>query len=403
MAVFRYKAVSRDGAKVSGVVEGYDKFEAIGKIKETCSVVTSISEVAPMPALGKDLFGPPMIKDKSLALLSSQFSIILKTGLSVVRAVELIRDQTNDRQLKQLLEQVAFDVSAGYGLAQSLESKGGKILPTTFVETVRAGEESGTLVESFAKLHTYYDKSAKVRARVRSAMIYPVFLLILAACVIAIIMVVAMPTFISTFELLDIELPGMTKALIAMSRFFSQYWWLVAILLAALVLGFQAYAKSEKGGLRVDELLLKVPILGRMNQMNGASQFANTLSTLLAAGISLNRAAAVTAKVLDNRYLGRELGTLIPMLEEGKRLGEQMRRQKIFPAMLCEMVVMGEDTGSLESTLDTVGEYYDSEAMTASQRALEMLQPAITVVMGVIIGFIVIGLYLPMFALYAGM
>lgn len=403
MPMFRYKAVSPDGARVNGVVKAYDRYQAVSQIREECPVVLSVERVVSLPHTGIDLLGGQQIPDKQLSLISSQFAIILKTGLPVVRAVELIYEQTGNRRLKTLLKEVAEDVAAGYSLADSLENKGKKLLPTTFTETVRAGEESGTLAASFGKLQVYYGRSATVKSKAASAMMYPVFLLILAAAVIAIIMAVSMPTFVSVFDSMDMELPGLTKAIIAMSNFFSEWWWFVAILVLALVIAFRLYASSEQGGLRLSRIALKLPALGRVNRMKAASQFANSMSTLLTAGIPLIRAVEIVGRVLDNRYIGRELGAVVPFLEEGRRLGEQLRGGGLFPSMLCEMTAMGEDTGSLEETLDTVGEYYDAETETASNRALSMLQPAITLVMGFFIGIIVIGLYLPMFTMYNGM
>lgn len=403
MAVFKYTAVSRDGAKVSGVVEAYDSFEAVGKIKETCSIVTTITEVPSLPGKGVNLLGGRRLSDKTLALLCSQFTNILQTGLPLVRAVELIYRQTGERQLKDLLKKVTEDVSSGYGLAQSLENKGGKILPTTFIETVRAGEESGTLVETFRKLHQYYERAANINSKVRSAMMYPAFLLALTVVVLFVVLGVTMPVFTGMFQQFDVEMPALTQGLIALSNFLSAYWWLLLMVLAAVVIALHLYAKSEKGSLQVSRLLLKLPVLGRVNLMKAAAQFANTLSTLLTAGVPLIRAAEVTSRVLDNRYLSQRIGLTVPSLEEGNRLGEQLMRQGDFPEMLCEMTIMGEDTGSLEDTLDAAGVYYDAETATASERALSMLQPTITVIMGILIGTVVLGLYLPMFALYQGM
>lgn len=403
MPMFRYKALTSDGAKVSGVVNAYDRYQAVNQIKEDGSVVLSVEQVVSLPHTGLDLLGGQRIGDKQLSLVCSQFAIILRTGLPVVRAVELIYEQTSDRRLKTLLKDVAEDVAAGYGLAASFENKGKKLLPTTFIETVRAGEESGTLPESFEKLKTYYSRSAQVKSKAASAMLYPAFLLILAAVVVAIIMAFSMPTFVSVFESFDMELPRLTKAIIAVANFMSDWWWILAMLILAAIIGLRLYINSENGALNTSKLLLRVPILGRVNQMKAASQFANTLSTLLTAGIPLIRSVEIVGRVLDNRYIGRQLGAIVPYLEEGRRLGEQLRTGALFPGMLCEMTAMGEDTGSLESTLDTVGAYYDMETETASNRALSMLQPIITLIMGVFIGILVLGLYLPMFNMYAGM
>ncbi len=403
MSVFKYKAISKDGVKVNGVVEAYDKIEAVNRIKETCSIVTSVSEVRRMALDDIQLTGPQQIKDKSLALLCSQFAIILKTGLPLIRAVKLIEEQVGDKQLKALLGKVAEDVAAGYGLAQSFESKGGDQLPPAFIETVRAGEESGTLEVSFEKLQKYHENADKVKGKVKSAMSYPAFLMVLAVIVIAIIMIFTMPTFTGMFESLDVEMPGLTKGIIAVSDFFAEKWLLVLMIVAALIVGVKLYAGTESGSMLFATLALKLPAIGPMNRMKCASQFSNTMSTLLTAGIPLVWAVSITAKVLDNVYLSHRLSLLSPQLEEGRSLGDLMRGEEDFPAMLCEMTAMGESTGSLEETLSTIGEYYDEETQVASDKALAMLQPAITVFMGVVIGIIVIGLYLPMFSMYSGM
>jgi len=403
MPMFRYKAISSDGAKVSGVVNAYDRYQAVNQIKEDGSVVLSVEKVASLPNTGLDLFGDRRVGDKQLSLVCSQFAIILRTGLPVVRAVELICEQTSDRRLKALLKAVAEDVAAGYGLAASFENKGGRYLPTTFVETVRAGEESGTLPASFEKLKAYYERSAQVKSKAASAMLYPAFLLALAGVVIAIVMVVTMPTFISVFESLDMELPGLTKCIIAVSEFFTDWWWFLCLLILAAAIAVRLYVNTDKGALNTARLLLRLPALGQVNRMKAASQFANTMSTLLTAGIPLIRCVEIVGRVLDNQYVGRQLGAIVPFLEEGRSLGDQLRSAAVFPSMLCEMAAMGEDTGSLESTLDTIGAYYDAETETASNRALSMLQPAITVVMGILIGIIVVGLYLPMFTMYEGL
>lgn len=403
MPMFRYKAMSPDGAKVSGVVNAYDRYQAVNQIKEDGSVVLSVEQVISLPNTGLDLLGSQRVSDKQLSLVCSQFAIILRTGLPVVRAVELIHEQTSEKRLKNLLKDVAEDVAAGYALADSFENKGKKLLPTTFIETVRAGEESGTLPESFQKLKTYYSRSAQVKSKAASAMMYPAFLLALAAVVVAIIMAFSMPTFVSVFESFDMDLPGLTKAIIGVSEFFADWWWIVAMLILAAVIGAKLYMNTENGALKVSKLMLKIPILGRVNRMKAASQFANTLSTLLTAGIPLIRSVEIVGRVLDNRCIGHKLGAIIPFLEEGRSLGDQLRSGDMFPSMLCEMTAMGEDTGSLESTLDTIGSYYDVETETASNRALSMLQPAITLIMGIFIGILVLGLYLPMFNMYAGM
>lgn len=404
MPKYRYKALSVDGLPVDGVIEAYDEFEAVDTIKQSCSVVTSIHEIGAERKINLNMtIGSPKVKEKLLALMCSQFAILLRAGMPIVHSVELIAAQTTDKPLKKLLEQVAEDVGTGYGLAQSFENKGAKMLPTTFIETIRAGEESGTIEVSFAKLHVYFERSSKTKSKVKSAMMYPAFLAVLAVVVIAIIMVFAMPTFLDMFRSMDMELPGITQFLMGVSEFFSSYWILVFAIVIALIVGIKLWSNTESGRMFFAKLALKLPVIKNVSKMKGASQFANTMSTLLSSGLSIVRATTIVAKVLDNYFLATSLGATVASLEEGRPLGYCLAQANCFPSLLVEMTAVGEETGALEETLVTMGEYFDAETEVATQRALSALQPAITIVMGVVIGFVVIALYLPMFSMYGGM
>lgn len=401
MQTFKYKAVSKDGAKVSGMVEAFDEYAAVTKIKETCAVVTALSEVQETQTEKKEL-SRGRIREKSLSIMCSQFSIILGAGLPVVRAVELIAEQTEDRTLKRILQQAAGDVSGGFGLAQSFENKG-KNLPVTFIETVRSGEESGTLESAFARLHQYYDRSARLKGKVQTAMVYPVFTLIVAAAVVAIIMIKAVPTFVSSFKSMNIALPGPTKALIAISEFFTNYWFVLILVIAGGLLAYRLVDHTESGKLRHHRGRLKIPVLGRLNLMKATAQFANTMTTLLSAGLPMMRALTITARIMDNAWIGDALSKQLPHLEEGKTLAHCLRNANVFPKLLTEMTGVGEETGTLEHTLDVVGDYYNNETEITSQKALNLLEPIVIVLLAVIVVMILLAVYLPMFSLYGGL
>jgi type IV pilus assembly protein PilC len=398
---FKYKAISKDGAKVSGMVEAFDEYAAVTKIKETCAVVTALSEVQETQTEKKEL-SRGRIREKSLSIMCSQFSIILGAGLPVVRAVELIAEQTEDRTLKKILQQAAGDVSGGFGLAQSFENKG-KNLPVTFIETVRSGEESGTLESAFARLHQYYDRSAKLKGKVQAAMVYPVFTLIVAAAVVAIIMIKAVPTFVSSFKSMNIALPGPTKALIAISEFFTNYWFVLILIIAGGLLAYRVVDHTEQGKLRHHRERLKIPVLGKLNLMKATAQFANTMTTLLSAGLPMMRALTITARIMDNAWIGDALSKQLPHLEEGKTLAHCLRNANVFPKLLTEMTGVGEETGTLEHTLDVVGDYYNNETELTSQKALNLLEPIVIVLLAVIVVMILLAVYLPMFSLYGGL
>lgn len=382
------------------MIEAYDEFDAVARIKQTCPIVISIKEVQGRGA--KDLFSTPRISSKKLALICSQFAIILGAGLPTVRTVELVAEQTADKALRGILKSVAGDVAAGNSLADSFENKG-KGLPPTFIETVRAGEESGTLDDAFRTLHTYFDKSAKTSAKVTSALIYPAFLVVISIIVVAVIMIRVIPVFVTMFSSMDMALPLPTRIIISISNFMVRYWLVILGVIVAAVFALLLWSKTPAGMKYFATLRLKLPLFGRIERMNGASQFAGTMSTLLGAGMPITRALTITAKVMNNYVLGLEVRDMVSGIEEGAPLGDCMRRSPWFDNLLTEMTGVGEQTGSLENTLSIIGDFFDNEVQVSTSRILAMLEPTIIVLMAIGVVLVVFGFYMPMFEMYGGM
>ena len=403
MTNYSYKALSADGETVKGVIEAVDEFEAVNKIKEKHGVVLKIEETKSTGKTGKiDLNEPLAADEKALSLTASQFAILLNAGLSASRTIEIISQQTTDKYLKRIFTEASADVAAGYSMSQSIEQHGKKI-PATFIETMRAGEESGNLESSFDRLSKYYEKSYKLKAKVRSAMTYPAFLAVLAVIVIAVVVNVTVPVVAEVIYSAGGDLPAPTKILMSIYNFFRNSWPVILALIIAIVVAVKMYKKTEDGELNFARLSMKLPILGNINLMNAASQFANTMTTLLTSGLPITRAMTITGRVVDNCALGKSLAQAVTGLEEGKRLGDVLKNNEFLPDLLVEMATVGEESGSLEETLTTIGAYYDSEVEQATAKALGMLEPIITIVMGIVIGFIVIALYMPMFTMYNSM
>lgn len=388
-----------DGAKVHGIVEAVDEYTAVARIKETCPIVLDMKPVKEKHGILSKEIGKPKVDHKALSVMCSQFAIILQSGVPIDTCMSLISRQVKDKHLKKMLEISAEDVSKGNGIASSFE-KNYPHLPPTFIETVRAGEESGTIEHSFETLYKYYDKSFKTKQKVKQAMSYPIFVLIVAIVVLAIVMVKVIPTIAEIFLDLDGEIPTITKVMIQVSNFARRNIWWIALVILLLVIAGKVYCNTEKGRLWWNKVKLKFPVLGEIALLNGASQFANTMTTLLAAGLSVSRALEVTGKVLDNYALGREVSRMTGSIEEGKRLGDCMKDSKLFPDALTEMCAIGEETGELETTLETIGMYFDNEAQHATTKAIQRLEPAILIFMALFAGFIVIAIYLPMFSMY---
>lgn len=405
MNAYRYKGLTSGGAEVTGVVEAFDKADAVTKAKANCRVLLEVTPVkAADNILNTDigqLFsgGPGRIKPKKLSLLCSQLSIELKAGLPLVRSLQLVADNEQDKSIKQLLTQVAEDVHAGNSLADSF-AKRGPNLPKSFVETIRAGENAGRLDESFAKLKTYYENSANVSSKVASAMIYPIMLIIVAVVVVAIIMIKAVPVFKDSFADMGAELPRVTKALIAVSDFFTHYWILAIAILAGIALAAYLYGRTESGAHLYARILLKFPGIGQVNIMNGACELCSTLATMLSAGLPLVQAAGITANVASNLLISEDIRSAVTGVLEGKRLGDGLRKSPWIPNLLKEMIAVGEETGKLEDTLTVVNEYYTQEVTNAVQNALGILEPCIILVLAGLVVFILLSVYLPLFSMY---
>jgi len=406
METFNYTVLSRDGKKVSGVIEGYNEMDAAKRLKETYPIVLQLDQIMEKGAVGSFLggdVGSKKLNDKAFTLMCSQFSTILRSGIPVARTVRLISDKISDKPLKIMLDEVAADVEAGRSLSASFADHGDGLLPTTFLETVHAGEESGNLDSAFDSVSEHYSKQLKLKGKVRGAMIYPTFVIVLAIAVVIVLMVKVVPTFTAIFAEQGSELPVMTRSLIALSNFFGKYWLVIVAILAALFLAFRIYSNTEEGRMKVAKLMLRLPVLGEINTLQAASQFANTMAMMLGAGLPVTKAVSITARTLTNYYISTEVNKVVAELETGHGLGRSIKEAGCLPDILCDMTAVGEESGELESTLGMTGEYYDSELESATQAALAKLEPATLIFIGVVAGYIVISIYLAMFSMYNGM
>ena len=401
MTTYAYKALTPDGTEVRGVLQAVDEYAAVLRIREKCPIITSIKPVQKKGAgsiLTMEL-GSPHVRTKALALMCSQFAITLKSGMPIGKAMEMIAKQTEDKKLRKILLEAAEDVAGGNSVAASFE-KFKKAFPLTFIETIRAGEESGTLENSFEKMQGYYEKTYKTTEKVKGAMAYPIFVVLVAVVVLIIIMAKVVPTLASTFVDLGGELPFITKLLIGISDFFAKWWMLMLIVLLALVIGWKLFTRTEKGRMVEGGLQLSFPVSGKINMMNGSAQFANTMAVMLGSGLTLNHAVEVTAKVLDNYLHSEDVRRMQGRIEQGRPLGECIRECAFFPGTLKEMCAVGEETGELDDTLEVIGEYFTNEADQRTQQAVGMLEPALLICLAFFAGFIVLAVYLPIFTMY---
>lgn len=400
MGNFKYTAKSKSGELIHGVVEADDQFEAVAKIKQTCPIIVEIEETS----RSGELTGPMLkrISDKDLSLMCDRFSMLIKVGLPIVDAVSMLSRQMEDKNLSHILRDIAKDVSMGRSLYASFSSRKG-VFPATFLESIKSGEESGDLDRTFARLKDYYERTSKTKDKVISALTYPALTMVVAVIVVIIIMVVAVPMFTKTFAQMGSELPVITQMLISISDFLINYGVYLLMFFAASLVALRMYARTERGAETFAALTLTIPIIGKVVQLSAASQFAHTMSMMLSSGMPILRCLDTAGKGISNYVMRRDILDAIDEVEEGKSLGVCLGKSEYLPTILVEMTAMGEQTGTLETTLEAVGNFYDNEVELSTQRALSVLEPMIIALLAGIVVFILFSVYLPMFGMYGNM
>lgn len=386
------------------MVDAYNEIDAMERIKRTCDFVEKIT---PLGGEKKSILnmqlGGNKLNAKAFSMMCSQFSIILNAGIPVARTCHLVAEKTGDKTLNRILNQVADDVEGGRSLSASFADRGGGLFPPTFVETVRAGEETGSVDKSFDTMHEHFDKINKLKKKLKSAMAYPLFVLVIAVIVVIVLMVKVVPTFTAMFEDLGGELPGITKLLIAISDFFRDYTLLLVAIGVLLYFVFRVYKNTEKGKLKVAEIIRELPLAGPISILSSASQFASTMGTMLSAGLPMVRSLSITARTLSNYYVSKQVGKIAVKVEEGRPVGASLKEAGVMPDILVDMVTVGENTGEMEATLKTIANYYDVELDGAIASCVAKVEPAIMVGLAGIAGFVVVAIYMSMFSMYSMM
>ena len=404
MNSYKYTAQGVGGIEVTGLIEAIDEVEATAKLRQQYEVVLSISEIKSindmLPSFMTVDLGGNKLNKRAFTMMCSQFATILKAGIPIARAVRLIGNKTDDKFLKKLLVKVGDDVESGRTLSSAFEDHGGGLLPPTFCETLRAGEQSGNLVGSFDSIHKHFDKQTKMNAKVRGALTYPAFVFVIAIIVVIVLMVKVVPTFTSMFDENGGQLPLMTRMLIGMSEFVRDTFVYFIIIAVIFAIAFILYRRTHDGAMNLAKLQLKLPVFGNIAELNAASLFSNTMATMIQAGLPVTKAVYITSNVMTNALFADKTAEMVAKIEEGRTVVEAMREAECFPDILTDMVGVGEETGEMQATMDTVAEYYDNELQQAVSQAIAMLEPAVLVFLALFAGFIVIAIYMAMFEMY---
>ena len=393
---YKYKSISSNGRESEGLYVGDSESGLINMLRERKELIISIERDVQSEAQ-IELF-KKKVKKKDLALFCRQFYTMISAGLGIVSCLEILVAQTQNKTFKNAIADTYEDVQKGLTLSESMK-KHTNVFPTILVSMVEAGEVSGNLDTIMLRMAEHFEKENKIENKVKSSMIYPMVLGIATVAVVVFMLIFVMPTFVGMFEGSGTELPGPTQALINLSNSLQTYWYIYIAAVAAIVLGISTYKKSKDGTRFFDSLKLKIPIVKGTTTMLVTSRFTRTLSTLMASGIPLIQALEVVSRVVNNSVIEEKLLTGIENIRKGVTLSRTVKDVGVFPPMVDSMIKIGEESGSLDEMLYKTADFYDEEVETSMQKLTSMLEPLMIIVMALIIGFIVIAMYLPMFDL----
>jgi type IV pilus assembly protein PilC len=338
------------------------------------------------------------VSQGEVAIFTRQFSVMLDAGLPLIQCLEAVSSQHNNPTFKAALEATRADVEAGTTLSDAM-SRHPRIFDSLYTNMIAAGEAGGVLDTILQRLALFIEKIVKLKRALRSALIYPAVIMTIAVVVVGIILWKVIPVFRTLFEGFNVELPLLTRIVIAASTFLENYFiFLVAFVILA-AFGLRSYYRTDGGRNRIDALVLKIPVLGNIVLKIGIARFTRTLATLLASGVPILDALDITARTSGNAVLRDVVLQVRRHIEEGKTMAEPMKQSKIFPSMVNQMVSVGETTGELDTMLVKVADYYEEEVDVLVANMLVILEPILLVFLGVIVGGIVVSMYLPMFKL----
>lgn len=378
-------------------VKAEDESALITQVKSNKLYLVNYKEKAER----KDILGGSRLTltTKDIAILCRQLSSMLTSGVTLVKALNILYLQMEKKNIKECIKRLYESVQRGDQFSEGIRKQTG-VFPEIMISMVEAGEASGKLDQVVTKLAEQFEKDVKLMAKIKSAMTYPIILIVMAIGVVLILVTQVLPIFIGMFADSGMELPLPTRVLIAFSDILRGYWYLVIFGIAALILVIKIYLSTEAGLRKWHALELKLPVVKDTVIKISAVRFTRTLSTLLSSGMSLLQALEIVIRVVGNRILMDGLNTTKEDIRKGLNLSQSLRKVAALPPMVYSMVGIGEESGTIEEMLEKCAEYYDDEVENAIQKMVTLMEPIMIVFMGVVVGFIIISMILPIFDLY---
>ncbi|AMA72114.1 type II secretion system protein F [Aneurinibacillus sp. XH2] len=399
MTTFAYEARERGGKKKKGTITAATQSAAIAELKKRGLIVLAVKEEKKTILHKEITFGRP-VKNRDFVVFLRQFATLIRAGVGLVDSLHTLAAQTENKQFRKALEDIKSDIRNGIQLSEAA-AKHSKIFEPLFLSMVKAGEASGNMEVILERLALFYEKSHYTKEKVKSAMTYPLVLLVLAIGVTVYLLTSVVPTFVGMFQSLNAELPAITKFVLAVSNSLVHYWYIYTITMLLLSIFSLILVKMEYGQKVTSYLKLKVPIFGLLYQKGLLARMSRTLSTLFSSSVPILQALTIVEEVMHNQIIGKALADAKESLRQGRPLSEPLKESWVFPPLVTRMIAIGEETGALETMLDKVADFYEAEVENTVDKVKALIEPIMIVVLAVLIGTIVISIMVPMFEMYS--
>jgi type IV pilus assembly protein PilC len=396
MPSFVWKGKSRSGQIQEGQLLADTRDAAMLVLRRQQIQITSIREKGREIKLIPRI--PRGIGSKRVAIFTRQFSVMLDAGLPLVQCLEILGDQEENRTFQAVIQQVRTDVESGASLADSMR-KHPKAFDALFTNMVAAGESGGILDIILQRLSVYIEKAVKLNSQVKSALIYPVSIIVIAALVVFIILWKVIPVFAQLFAGLGGEMPLLTRMVISASNFVADYFFLIVIVVVFGCVAVNRWHRTPHGKRLLDGAMLKIPVVGMLLRKISVARFCRTLGTLTASGVPILDGLEITAKTAGNAIIEDAIMAVRKSVEEGKSISEPLAQTKVFPSMVVQMINVGEQTGALDQMLSKIADFYEDEVDTAVAGLMKLIEPVMITVLGAVIGTIVAAMYLPLYSI----
>jgi type IV pilus assembly protein PilC len=398
MATYVFKAMDLTGAKASGEVEAESKQVVADQLKQRGLIILDIADKHTSKEIKLSFLN--RVKPADLTVMTRQLATMVSSGMTILRALYVLEAQTENETLRDTLTAVRKDVEAGLPLSDALE-RHPKVFNTIFVAMTRAGETGGVLDQALERVADQLEKDDALRRQVKSAMAYPTVVLCFALCVLLALVAFIVPVFVGVFASFGGELPAITKFTIFLSDLVTGYWYLLIAGTVVVVAGFRRWKGTDRGQMLWDAFKLRLPMkIGTIVQKVSLARWSRTLSALTAAGVPLLQALEITGRTAGNRVVEKAMTDVIESVRRGGTIADPLKASPVFPGMVSHMIGVGEETGAMDQMLSKIADFYEDQVASAVKQLTSILEPIMIVIIGGIVAFIVIAMYMPMFKVY---